>query len=221
MTTITGRYEGDCKKGKANGSGKAEGTDQYVGEFKDGLPHGKGIYRWKNGNLYEGAWLNGKRDGDGGMAYKRDGKTDSVITGFWKKDMYVGKYEKPYIVYNRSSLVSKGEVEVKFSSSIEKEITVLISNASGNTPTVRTTTGNDNLPTLRGDFTPMAQLTDISIFKGFYGRLIELPKTNRQTVYKLEKVNFPFRAKFSIGNQEVEIEFLEAGKYSLDITLSN
>ena len=51
---IKGTYDGECKKGKANGFGKAVGTDTYEGEFKKGFPHGKGTYTWGNGNIFTG-----------------------------------------------------------------------------------------------------------------------------------------------------------------------
>jgi len=207
MPSIAGTYEGGCKKGKASGEGKAEGVDQYLGEFKDGVPHGKGIYRWKNGNFYDGEWANGRKDGNGGMAYKREGKTDSVVTGFWRKDVYMGKHEKPFKVYNRTSQVSK--VEVKFAPSPLKEIQILLSNTTG------------NMPNLNGTISPKATLSDIAIAVGSYARMINQFETNKQTSYKLESVIFPFRAKFRIGGQEVDVEFLEEGKYTLDIGLNN
>ena len=207
MPSLEGQYEGDCKKGKAHGSGKAEGTDQYLGEFKDGLPHGKGVYRWKNGDFYEGEWQNGKKSGDGGMAYKRNGKADSVVTGFWKNNTYVGKYEKPFKVYSRTLQITKSDV--KFEGAAVKEITILISNTTG------------NMPTLGGGVTPKATLGAIVMSKGAYVRMVSRYANNKQTAYKLEGVNFPFRARFRIGNQEADVEFLEDGKYTLDIALNN
>ena len=39
---LEGVYTGDCKNGKAAGLGKAVGKYTYEGEFKAGLPDGKG-----------------------------------------------------------------------------------------------------------------------------------------------------------------------------------
>ena len=207
MASIAGSYEGDCKKGKANGTGKASGLDQYEGEFKDGLPNGKGHYHWANGNYYDGAWVNGKRQGPGVTTYLKKGKIDSVVTGFWKKDEYVGENEKPYIIYYRSSQVVKNEI--KFTPSVLNEIVVMVRNESG------------NMATVREELTPKAALTDVSVYKGLYKRLIELSETNKQRTYKLEDINFPFRVKLRIGIQEVDVEFFERGKYTVDIALNN
>ena len=207
MLSIAGKYEGDCKKGKAHGRGKAEGIDQYLGEFKNGLPDGKGIYRWENGNFYEGGWIKGKKAGEGGMAYKRNGQVDSIVTGFWQNDVYLRKFDKSFKIYSQTLQVSKAEV--KFESSLSKEVTILLSNTTG------------NMPTVGGQITPKILLSDIIVVKGSYMRLINLFEKNKQTAYKLENVIFPFRAKFRFGNQEVDVEFFETGNFTLDIALNN
>ena len=38
---------------------------KYVGEYKNGHPHGFGTYTWPDGDEYVGFWLNGKRHGLG------------------------------------------------------------------------------------------------------------------------------------------------------------
>ena len=42
------------------------------------------------------------------MTYKIQGKADSVVEGYWKKDVYIGKYEYPYKVFTKTKKVTKG-----------------------------------------------------------------------------------------------------------------
>jgi hypothetical protein len=78
-------YSGGCKNGLAQGKGIAQGTDHYEGQFSNGKPEGKGTYTWADGSHYEGQWKNGLRDGKGKMVIG-----DSIRTGFWKNDKFVG-----------------------------------------------------------------------------------------------------------------------------------
>lgn len=89
IPTLSGSYSGKCKKGLANGKGIAQGIDKYEGQFSRGLPQGNGIYTWSNGSTYNGEWLEGKRNGSGKMIYHLSDH-DSIVSGFWKNDKYVG-----------------------------------------------------------------------------------------------------------------------------------
>lgn len=120
---IAGSYTGPCKKGLADGKGEAYGTDQYSGDFRKGLPNGRGKYIWENGDTYEGSWKNGTRDGEGTYRFRYEGR-DSVITGIWENDIFIGeKKEVPYVIkyknsVSRISVISNGNlpnVSFKFS----------------------------------------------------------------------------------------------------------
>lgn len=108
-------YNGSCKNGLADGKGEALGVDQYNGEFKKGLPEGKGTYIWQSGEKYEGSWKKGLKDGEGKYTFKYEGR-DSILTGIWKEDIYVGaKTVAPYVVQylsgiSRVSCIRAGEV---------------------------------------------------------------------------------------------------------------
>ncbi|MDZ7607199.1 MAG: hypothetical protein U5K79_16780 [Cyclobacteriaceae bacterium] len=65
--------EGECKKGLANGQGNAKGTDEYEGQFKDGLPHGTGTYIWANGDVYTGAWKKARKKARANSPKRMDG----------------------------------------------------------------------------------------------------------------------------------------------------
>ena len=57
-----------------NNSGK------YTGNKKDGKMHGKGVYEWKNGDRFEGNFVNGQIDGYGRYSLTRvSGRTASAM----------------------------------------------------------------------------------------------------------------------------------------------
>ena len=97
-------YTGSCKQGMADGYGVASGIDQYTGEFKKGLPNGTGTYIWNTGEKYEGQWEKGLREGTGKYTIRYNGR-DSVISGIWENDKYIGvKSIPPYIIKYRSGI---------------------------------------------------------------------------------------------------------------------
>ena len=90
LPSIADRYEGECKKGLAHGEGFATGKDTYRGNFVRGFPEGKGIYTWSTGEVFDGEWIEGQRDGFGIFSF-RVNNVDSVLAGYWKEDRYVGQ----------------------------------------------------------------------------------------------------------------------------------
>jgi hypothetical protein len=104
ITKINSSYNGSCKKGLADGSGEASGIDHYKGEFKKGLPDGVGTYIWQTGETYNGVWKKGLRDGNGKYTFKYMGR-DSIISGIWKEDKYIGQQQlEPYVIEYRNSI---------------------------------------------------------------------------------------------------------------------
>ena len=79
------RYKGQFNEGKINGYGKIvflenkEGNGEYEGFFKDNNIEGKGIMKWKNGNVYEGEMKNGKMNGHGKFIPKGGFPTEGVF----------------------------------------------------------------------------------------------------------------------------------------------
>ncbi len=209
LVSISGKYEGQCKKGKADGEGTAEGIDKYTGTFKDGLPSGKGTYYWKNGDSYSGEWLKGKMEGQGTKTIKRNGKADSIVNGFWKKDIYAGKYEKPYIISAQTNQIARIEVR-KISQDQINNITIELSNTSGGVPSLGVSAiGNK------------ASLSDIIILSGAYLRTVNMNDGPKGTTLKLLEVTFPFKARYKIGAQEMTIEILEPGDWLINAFLNN
>ena len=103
--SISGSYDGDCKKGLAHGNGNAKGVDTYTGEFKKGLPDGDGTYTWADGRVYKGEFKNGMMDGAGELTGTSAGTEGNVVTGYWEEDKYLGTTKEAYYVHHHSSEV--------------------------------------------------------------------------------------------------------------------
>lgn len=101
LEKISGKYTGKCLNGLANGKGKSIGEDTYIGNFKDGMPDGKGKYLYKNGDIFQGYWKNGFKDGKGKFTYSINGEK-YILNGYWKNDEYVG-FTEPGIAYRVTS----------------------------------------------------------------------------------------------------------------------
>jgi hypothetical protein len=103
---LIGKYDGDQKKGLANGKGTAIGRDSYTGEFKKGLPEGEGIYTDSVGNIYKGSFHLGKKEGKGEFT-PNPTSNEKPMVGYWQEDKYVGKEKiDPYVITNKTGSVS-------------------------------------------------------------------------------------------------------------------
>jgi len=104
LPRIAVSYTGSCKKGLADGQGEAIGADHYIGEFRKGYPDGHGTYKWQTGEIYEGQWSMGLRNGDGRYTFQVNGR-DSVLVGKWKDDKYIGMPSiPPYVIDYRNGI---------------------------------------------------------------------------------------------------------------------
>lgn len=113
LAAIKGEYTGDCKKGMADGEGKAKGQDTYEGEFKKGVPHGMGTYSWANGNVYTGEFKKGLKDGKGKLLIQLPGGQTKEQIGFWSEDEYIGENESPYELQYKSPEVLSVRVQAR------------------------------------------------------------------------------------------------------------
>ena len=130
---------------------------------------------------------------------------DSVLAGFWKKDKYVGMYEKPYLIHNKTADIVK--VDITMEKSRLKDIIITLESTRGGAMAI-------------GNQIPKPVITNLDVMSGlFINRLDQsnMPKTNSTT---LRGVEFPFRARISIGSELIDIEFLEEGKYTVGIRIN-
>jgi hypothetical protein len=201
--SLKGTYEGACKNGKADGTGKATGTDTYDGEFKNGLPDGLGKYTWKNGNYYYGAWKKGLKEGKGQLHGFENG-TEKLVTGYWKKDKYIGLNENPYKIISTTTEI--GRVEVRNMSKKGSSISVTVKSLGDNQTPFSVNSNN------------IAVMTDFQITQGSY-----ITKSNTKlpnsdvTVFK--DIVFPFVATFNFGNSILQIEIYEEGEWDINVPI--
>jgi hypothetical protein len=189
MKTINKTYKGDCKKGKANGQGEAKGVDTYVGEFKKGLPHGKGTYTWsKEQKTFDGFWEKGKMNGEGTMTFL---KNDSIITGFWSKNKYIGKYKKPYVVGQKSNLITN----------------TFINNNDQNLNAIRFYITFNNTKVNKPNVT-------FVIKEGNYQQLNVLDEFTL-----LENVTFPFKARVNYNREFFDLEIYQPGLWFVNVSI--
>lgn len=79
-------YKGALTKGLFNGFGKYNfNSTQYIGDFEDGLPNGKGTYKSASGWTYEGNFKEGVFDGEGIITDANGNKT----SGKWNQGQKV------------------------------------------------------------------------------------------------------------------------------------
>jgi hypothetical protein len=69
--------------------GTYEGEWQYVEELNEWKPHGRGTFRYASGNVYEGDWKGGRREGEGRYLMAVAG--GDVYEGRWFRDKFHGE----------------------------------------------------------------------------------------------------------------------------------
>jgi hypothetical protein len=204
LDSLKGTYTGDCKNGKANGSGKAVGINTYDGEFKNGLPEGQGKYTWSNGDYYYGGWKKGLKEGKGQLHKFENGK-ETLVTGYWKKDSYKGEYENPYVITNVTSEI--GRVQITNMNSNDNTITITVENlVSGSSLT-------------SSSFQSNTVMTSHQVTRGIFVSKSNNVLTNKE-VTTFRGVIFPFRATFNFGSAMIEIEFFEKGAWDVNVPIN-
>jgi len=68
-----------------------ENSGVYIGECKNGLAHGDGVFEYMNGKyIFQGKFKKGLKHGEGQLFSVIDGNKKLVKEGLWKKNKYVG-----------------------------------------------------------------------------------------------------------------------------------
>ena len=97
-------YEGEWAADLYNGKGKLTRltNEQYIGDFRNGKFHGRGVLSWPNGAKYEGDFVEGVRQGEGRFVFNygdefigqfANNKFNGHGRYIWKNgDMYEGEF---------------------------------------------------------------------------------------------------------------------------------
>lgn len=91
-------FDGSFRNDKRNGHGQLAITDsqsgrkdeKYSGMFKDDMFHGSGVHVNKHGDVYEGDFVKGKREGIGKLKQTRPEETLQYL-GDFKADLFHGR----------------------------------------------------------------------------------------------------------------------------------
>ncbi|MFN8251130.1 MAG: hypothetical protein U0V75_04550 [Ferruginibacter sp.] len=207
--SLKGVYEGGCKNGKASGKGTARGLCTYTGEFKNGLPDGTGTYTWQNGNRYEGMFKKGLKEGEGILYQPEKTTSDSVVTGWWKKDLYTGRYEKPYKVYSQSPRVM--DVSITASDGLTGEVTIYTSTTSGGSATGADFGGGIKIRTNWG-------ISGIDLIKGGYN-FKNYSQTPGAATDILFNTTYPLKVRLKYEGEFVELELFEKKDWKIRVSI--
>jgi hypothetical protein len=96
--TYTGMAKGQIEAGRARGlkfqlhfkNWGVTVKGRYNGTLKDGLPHGPGVLRFENRDLYIGEFFNGALQGEGTLFCRKDSKL-VTLRGEFNQNEYIGK----------------------------------------------------------------------------------------------------------------------------------
>lgn len=67
---------------------KNEAGEVYMGQFKDGQPHGEGKSYWPNGDWHKGEYFQGVKHGAGLYIWSKE---ESSYQGYWENNVRTGK----------------------------------------------------------------------------------------------------------------------------------
>ncbi|MEO8772285.1 MAG: hypothetical protein ABI402_19455, partial [Ferruginibacter sp.] len=198
IASIQGKYTGGCKNKKADGVGKAEGVDMYDGSFKSGYPYGQGVYTYKNGDFFVGNFKKGVKEGEGEFHFKKT-EADSIVKGFWKNDVYVGAYLRPFEIIAKSSGFNR--LDVKPDVGLANTLTIVSEN------TIRNNSISNAAP-------PLPVVTYFNVSQGSYERE-ERSTKDKTTILVLTGLKFPFEILVNYGDENFQVLISKEGVWNI------
>jgi hypothetical protein len=212
LPKLAGTYKGDCKKGLANGAGEAIGLHHYTGQFKNGMPNGKGTYHFHEDQFYTCNFQDGVKEGKGEMHYLRYNVPDSIVKGFWSGDEFRGKY---YNTYSFRTSETFDSYEIIPSDQNGNSVTIDISTTTGSPDgTAASLTG-------RAKTGFVLSLTDITATNDIVIREILVNKTTTKSSYTYLLSKFPANLLITLSNNRIiELDLYKAAKWDIRLFLN-
>jgi len=123
---------------------------------------------------------------------------------------------EPFIIHLKSAHVISIDI-TKHKKSTSNNITINLTSENAGSTYSETPTGNN----AKWANIPPPQITDITVLEGFYATLQKGNENARSNTTVLSQVSYPFRLKIEISDQNLDVEFLEAGDWIIKISLDN
>lgn len=120
------RYNGEFMAGKMHGKGVFQWRnaqpgrcdEKYDGDYQYGKKHGNGKFTFSSGNVYDGQWVNGKREGRGILVDKHGAE---ISNGVWFKGKILDSKQEDLNLNMEEHIINNGEqLEQKLESSGQK-----------------------------------------------------------------------------------------------------
>ncbi len=125
--------------------------------------------------------------------------------------------KEPHIIHSKSARITS--VEIKNKKGTNRNIVIQLTNSNaGSTFSI---TPVDTINRGLWNQIPPPQITDITIMNGEYTSAQKRPDNLRNSITTLLQVQYPLRIKIEISGQILDVEFLEAGNWQMNVMLDN
>ena len=158
----------------------------------------------KSGYVYKGGIKKGRKDGYGTLYMKTTTGKDSLVTGYWKHDQFMGIYEYPFKMLGKTFMVSNVQISYEQATPPNNTIEISMESVSGGAFNVH------------GEI-PKPTLTDVVFQRGSYQLMMPITNQQKRNTYIFQNVIFPASVLFKMGPEEVQIEFNAEKNYKVFI----
>jgi hypothetical protein len=158
----------------------------------------------QKGWIYKGGIKKGKKDGYGTLFMKTNSGKDSLVTGYWKHDQFMGMYEYPFKMLGKTFMVSNVQISYEPGTPPNNTIEISMESVSGGAFNVH------------GEI-PKPSLTEAIFQRGSYQLMMPVTNQQKRNTYIFQNVIYPATVLFKIGTEEVQIEFNAEKNYKVFI----